>query len=45
MSFEFLAPDAAPAFDGAEPALRSPIEWTHRDAGAQASPSAPAGGS
>ena len=33
MSFEFLAPDAAVAFDGARrPALRSPIEWAHRDA-------------
>ena len=35
MSFEFLAPDAAVADDGAEPALRSPIEWVHRRAGAR----------
>jgi glycine cleavage system aminomethyltransferase T len=34
MSFEFLAPDAAVAFDGAMPALRSPVEWVHRDASA-----------
>lgn len=32
---EFLAPDAATAFDGAEPTPRSAIEWTHRDAGAK----------
>jgi heterotetrameric sarcosine oxidase gamma subunit len=36
MKFEFLAPDAAQAFNGAPPALRSPIEWAHRDAGARA---------
>ncbi len=35
MSFEFLAPDAAQPFKGATPAMRSPIEWEHRDAGAQ----------
>ena len=34
MRFEFLAPDAAVAADGEQPALRSPIEWTHRQAGA-----------
>ena len=32
---EFLAPDAATAFGGAEPAPRSAIKWTHRDAGAE----------
>ncbi len=36
MTFEFLAPDTAEPFDGAAPALRSPIEWAHRDAGAVA---------
>jgi glycine cleavage system aminomethyltransferase T len=35
MSFEFLAPDAARAVDGAPPPLRSPIEWVHRELGAQ----------
>jgi heterotetrameric sarcosine oxidase gamma subunit len=35
MSFEFLAPDAALSADGSRPALRSPIEWEHRDAGAE----------
>lgn len=35
MRFEFLAPDAAADFDGATPARRSPIEWMHRDAGAE----------
>lgn len=35
MSFEFLAPDAAEAFDGARPPLRSPIEWAHLEAGAK----------
>lgn len=34
MSFEFLAPDSAVAFDGAMPPLRSPIEWAHRDGAA-----------
>ena len=34
MSFEFLAPDQAEAVDGTTPALRSPIEWEHRDQGA-----------
>jgi sarcosine oxidase, subunit gamma len=34
MSFEFLAPDAARSLNGSRPALRSPIEWTHRDQGA-----------
>jgi glycine cleavage system aminomethyltransferase T len=33
--FEFLAPDAALPANGREPALRSPIEWTHRAAGAE----------
>ena len=32
---EFLAPDAATAFGSTEPAPRSAIEWTHRDAGAE----------
>ena len=45
MSFEFLAPDAARPLDGEAPALRSPIEWAHRDAGARTSPTGPAGGS
>ena len=31
MSFEFLAPDSAVAFEGAMPPLRSPVEWAHRD--------------
>jgi aminomethyltransferase len=35
MTLEFLAPDAAEPFEGAPPVLRSPIEWTHRDAGAR----------
>ncbi len=35
MSVEFLAPDAAEPFNGVMPALRSPIEWVHRDAGAR----------
>ncbi len=35
MSFEFLAPDAATVAEGERPQPRSPIEWTHRDAGAQ----------
>ena len=35
MSFEFLAPDAAAIFEGVAPTLRSPIEWAHRDAGAE----------
>jgi glycine cleavage system aminomethyltransferase T len=35
MSFEFLAPAAARAFDGVMPPMRSPIEWLHRDAGAR----------
>ncbi len=35
MSFEFLAPDAARAVDGKQPAMRSPIEWTHRASGAE----------
>ena len=35
MTFEFLAPDAAEPFGGTAPALRSPIEWTHRDAAAE----------
>ena len=35
MSFEFLAPDTAVAFEGDAPWMRSPIEWTHRDAGAE----------
>ncbi len=34
MSFEFLAPDAAEPSNGTRPALRSPIEWTLRDQGA-----------
>lgn len=34
MSFEFLAPDAAQPLNGTRPALRSPIEWTLRDQGA-----------
>jgi aminomethyltransferase len=33
--FEFLAPDAALPANGLEPALRSPIEWAHRAAGAE----------
>lgn len=37
MTLEFLAPDAAEPFDGAAPATRSPIEWVHRDAGAELS--------
>jgi len=35
MSFEFLAADAATVVDGVRPEPRSPIEWAHRDAGAQ----------
>jgi glycine cleavage system aminomethyltransferase T len=35
MTLEFLAPDTARPHDGARPALRSPIEWAHRDAGAR----------
>ena len=35
MRFEFLAPDAAEAHDGARPLLRSPIEWVHRRGGAE----------
>lgn len=35
MSFEFLAPDTPRRVDGRSPALRSPIEWMHRDAGAE----------
>jgi aminomethyltransferase len=35
MSVEFLAADAAEPFNGVMPALRSPIEWVHRDAGAR----------
>jgi len=35
MSLEFLSPDAATTFDDRAPALRSPIEWAHRDAGAE----------
>ena len=35
MSFEFLAPDAAAIFEGVAPTLRGPIEWAHRDAGAE----------
>jgi glycine cleavage system aminomethyltransferase T len=35
MNFEFLAPDAAGAVGGGRPALRSPIEYAHRDAGAR----------
>ena len=34
MSFEFLAPDSAVAFEGAMPPLRSPVEWVHRDGSA-----------
>lgn len=34
MSFEFLAPDAAQPVNGTRPSLRSPIEWTLRDQGA-----------
>ena len=34
MRFEFLAPDAAIAVNRDTPRLRSPIEWSHRDAGA-----------
>jgi glycine cleavage system aminomethyltransferase T len=34
MSFEFLAPDAAEQVNGTLPLLRSPIEWTLRDQGA-----------
>jgi len=34
MSFEFLAPDAAEPVNGTVPLLRSPIEWTLRDQGA-----------
>lgn len=34
MSFEFLAPDAARPVNAVRPALRSPIEWTLRDQGA-----------
>jgi glycine cleavage system aminomethyltransferase T len=34
MSFEFLAPDAAQPLNGSRPVLRSPIEWTLRDQGA-----------
>ncbi len=33
--FEFLAPGAAVPFEGVAPALRSPIEWQHREAGAE----------
>ncbi len=35
MSFEFLAPDAGTVVDGERPEPRSPIEWTHRGAGAR----------
>ncbi len=35
MSLEFLAADAASAFDGEIPPARSPIEWVHRRAGAR----------
>src|SRR5262245_22002389 len=35
MRFEFLAPDAAAAADGARPPLRSSIEWVHRREGAE----------
>ena len=35
MSFEFLAPDAAEPVNGDRPALRSPIEWAHRERGAR----------
>jgi len=35
MSFEFLAPDAAEPANGELPKLRSPIEWVHRDSGAE----------
>jgi glycine cleavage system aminomethyltransferase T len=35
MNFEFLAPDAIGEFKGGAPPLRSPIEWSHRDAGAR----------
>lgn len=35
MRLEFLAPEAARPFDGTRPALRSPIEWTHRGEGAR----------
>jgi aminomethyltransferase len=34
MSWEFLAPDAVEARDGATPTRRSPIDWAHREAGA-----------
>ena len=34
MSFEFLAPDQAARTNGSGPALRSPIEWVHLEAGA-----------
>ena len=34
MTLEFLAPDSATPFNGARPELRSPIEWVHRERGA-----------
>ncbi len=37
MKLEFLAPDAAQPSAGDAPALRSPIEWSHREAGARTS--------
>ena len=35
MTLEFLAPDSATPFSGASPELRSPIEWVHRELGAE----------
>ena len=35
MTLEFLAPDSATPFNGASPELRSPIEWAHRERGAE----------
>ena len=35
MTLEFLAPDSATPFNGASPELRSPIEWVHRELGAE----------
>ena len=35
MTLEFLAPDSATPFNGARPELRSPIEWVHRERGAE----------
>lgn len=35
MTLEFLAPDWATPYNGASPELRSPIEWAHRERGAE----------